>query len=135
MAAARTISRAVGTAPNSILGEAGADRLGGGNGADFLDGGDGTDTLTGGLGADRLTGGTGGDRFVFDDGHAGVGAAARDLVIDFGGAGGDRLDLTAIDANLASAADQMFAWRGTAAFTAVGQVRFTTTLLPGSVVV
>jgi hypothetical protein len=51
--------------------------------------------------------------------------AARDVIQAFNPAGGDRIDLAAIDANAALAGDQGFAFLGTAAFTgAAGQLRY-----------
>ena len=47
---------------------------------------------------------------------------ARDIVADFV-RGEDFISLTAIDANTAAAGDQAFAFIGTAAFTAPGQLR------------
>ncbi len=112
---------------DSLLGDVGSDRLAGGNGNDSLSGGNGIDTLTGGNGTDRMGGDAGGDRFVFDDGHAGVGVGVRDVIAGFDGAGGDRIDLSPIDALLSSAGtDQAFTWRGTLAFNASGQIRYAT---------
>jgi Ca2+-binding RTX toxin-like protein len=146
-------SAAGGNGNDRLYGESGADRLSGGNGADSLYGGDsadvlfgdagndslrggaGNDTLNGGTGADRLAGEAGADRFTFDDGHAGIGSAVRDLLLGFAGSAGDRVDLSAMDANLASSTDQAFAWRGTSGFTGVGQVRFSTSMSPGNVVI
>ena len=72
-----------------------------------------------------MTGGGGNDFFIFDDGHAGVGAA-RDIITDFlGGTGAqsDDLRLGLVDANSGAAGDQAFTFIGTAAFSAVGQLR------------
>jgi len=78
--------------------------IGGGMG-DMLTGGAGDDTVQGGLGAHTLGGGAGADDFVFarlrDSWHGGV-----DLVSDL--AADDRIDLSAIDANLAKAGQQHF---------------------------
>ena len=93
-------------------------------GDDVLVGGDQNDVITGSAGNDRLFGGNGADRFVFDDGHTGLGAANRDRIGDFVRAQGDKLDLDLVDANLKVAGDQDFVFRGTAAFTGIGQVRF-----------
>jgi len=113
-----------------LVGGAGDDRLTGSSQANRLDGGAGNDTLRGGLGSDTLTAGPGADAFVFTSiGEAGKGSLA-DRIIDFGP--DDRLDLQAIDANalIAAPGDQAFSFIGTAAFTAVGQVRM---VLNGSV--
>lgn len=97
---------------DSITGEAGNDRLHGSLGNDILLGGAGYDALLGGDGADRLIGGTeadvliggaGADRFVFT-----TVADGNDRIQDFSRADGDRIDLSAIDANPLVAGDQAF---------------------------
>jgi Ca2+-binding RTX toxin-like protein len=99
----------------TITGSAGNDSLFGGGGGDVLIGNGGTDNLTGGLGADRF-------RFLLP-GDSPVGAG-RDSVIGFVAAEGDRIDLSAIDANTLLAGDQGFIFRGSAAFTgARGEIR------------
>ncbi|MFO1069268.1 MAG: calcium-binding protein [Geminicoccaceae bacterium] len=111
-----------GTAAGETLdGGGGDDLLFGGAGRDRLIGGTGNDRLDGGSGPDRLEGGSGGDRFVFDDGDSGVGARS-DTVADF--AWNDLLDLSRVDAVRGLAGDQAFAWIGSRAFTAAGQLRF-----------
>lgn len=104
-------------------GGVGADVLRGGDGADVLTGGDGQDALFGGFARDLLDGGTGADRM---EGGAGAdtfrfGAEAvssdRDRITDFTAADGDRIDLSAIDADAAADGDQAFAFLGSAAFT------------------
>ena len=86
---------------DSLRGDQGNDVLRGLNGNDTLIGGAGADTLVGGNGIDILTGGAGRDTFVFDTtGSSPV--ATPDQITDFEGAGavqGDRIDLSAIDAN------------------------------------
>jgi Ca2+-binding RTX toxin-like protein len=71
-----------------VHGDAGNDQVFGGQGADQVFGDDGNDTVSGDLGADVLTGGAGADRFLF---RAGGGA---DVVTDFNGAEGDRVQLS-----------------------------------------
>lgn len=102
-----------------------------GEGADLIKGGNGNDTIAGGLGRDTLTGNAGADIFVFlsinddDDG--------RDRITDFSQASGarDLIDLTAIDANTLTGADDAFVLTsggGTGRFTGVaGQLRWTQT--------
>jgi hypothetical protein len=97
----------------------------------MLGGGSG-DLLRGEAGADQLTGGTGGGRDRFDYDAAAdsrPGATLRDLIIGFDGIGSasdiDRIDLAGIDASSATAGNGTFTFRGTAAFTAPGQVRVT----------
>jgi len=59
-------------------------------GAETLSGAGGDDTLSGLAGSDTLTGGGGDDRFVIADNSS-------DIITDFDGANGDRIDLTATD--------------------------------------
>ena len=110
------------------FGTAAGNTLDTGAGADLLLGLGGDDELDGGAGADVLVGGAGNDDFNFDDGNSGVGAANRDVILDFlGGGGAEDIDLSAVDANTGSGGDQAFsATIGTAgaAFTAAGQVRY-----------
>jgi hypothetical protein len=92
---------------NTLSGNAAANVLDGRLGSDVLRGGDGADRLIGGRGADDLFGGSGGDVFVFADGDSGKGLALADSVRDFSRSGGDRIDLSAIDA-VAGGADNRF---------------------------
>ncbi|WP_343713139.1 calcium-binding protein [Inquilinus sp.] len=83
----------------------------------------GNDTLTGGVGADVLKGGTGNDTFAYTSvADSTVAAAGKDTVIDF--QTGDKIDLSAIDADGNSGnGDTAFAF-GTGNFTAVaGEIR------------
>lgn len=98
---------------------AGADTLLGSDGTNELRGGAKGDRLSGGGGADVLTGGPGKDVFVFAAGDSvrdgrdtlegGDGAMAFEKP---GKILGDRLDLTAIDADATLADDQAFQWGG-----------------------
>lgn len=122
-----------GTGNDSIEGQAGDDMLSGGLGADYLAGGTdkddvrgdgGDDVLSGGTGDDRLSGGTGldwswggsgKDTFVFlstsdfkKDGY--VSSRTSEAVYDFGA--GDRIDLSAIDANAKLSGNQAFTFFG-----------------------
>lgn len=122
---------------NVIDGGAGNDTIRGGLGADSLFGGTGNDTISGGLGDDRITGGDGADRmdgglgrdvFVFEDTDG-----STDRILDFN-RGQDKIDLSAIDANGATAANDNFAFIGSAAFSNVaGQLRFAGGVLQGDV--
>jgi Ca2+-binding RTX toxin-like protein len=115
----------------SVLSGAGNDTLAGGAKGDFFNGGagddqlfglGGNDTLIGGAGVDQLRGGEGKDSFRFENVlESGVGAS--DSIADF--QNGDKIDLSAIDANSGSGGDQAFTFIGSAAFTAAGQVRAT----------
>jgi serralysin len=130
------INSLYGLAGNDTLrGNGGADVLDGGDGNDTLRGGSSSDLLIGGasndvlsggavqsgIGADILIGGTGADRFDFDSvddsppGYcdivrAGGGAVAFEGV---GAAGGDRIDVSGIDANANAGGNQAFVFGGT----------------------
>jgi hypothetical protein len=99
-----------GTAGNdTILGLGGADTISGLGGNDSIDGGGGADRITGGVGADTLTGGAQGDVFVFTSLSDSTPAlAGRDRIADFAASQGDRIDLSAIDADSLTAGDQAF---------------------------
>jgi Ca2+-binding RTX toxin-like protein len=129
---------------NLITGNNGNNTLLGLGGNDTLLGGLGNDTLNGGAGTDTLTGSAGDDTFVFgvNIAEAGNGAGTRDVITDFqgaGGAGGDVIDVNAIDANTGVAGNQNFTFLSTAgaAFTAAGQLRYVQvggiTILEGNV--
>jgi serralysin len=102
------------------VGNAAANTLVGGAGPDQLRGLAGGDVLWGGAGADRLVGGLGADVFVFRDARDSAGAAqdrivAGDGAVAFeraGAAGGDVIDVSGIDANLARSGDQDFGFGG-----------------------
>ncbi|RVD56988.1 type I secretion C-terminal target domain-containing protein, partial [Mesorhizobium sp. M7A.F.Ca.ET.027.03.2.1] len=64
--------------------------LRGEGGADTLIGGAGNDLLVGGAGSDTLTGGTGTDTFRLEN------LDIKDLITDFNGGDGDKIDLTAL---------------------------------------
>jgi serralysin len=110
---------------DTCLGGQGNDQLLGGAGNDFLDGqvgndvvrgGAGADNLSGGFDADQLVGGAGNDIFAFRTLDGSVPGAtdriiAGDGAIAFqgaGGAAGDRIDVSGIDADLTSAIDDAF---------------------------
>ena len=103
-----------GSAANGPLlgrGEAGDDLLTGGSGNDVLQGGAGNDVLVGGLGLDVLTGGTSADvfRFLTTDDLASANAGGRaDTITDFSRASRDRIDLSAIDADVTALGNQAF---------------------------
>lgn len=101
---------------DDIRGNAGDDYLFGGTGTDILRGGTGDDTLVGWPGADELIGGRGADIFVFtaasDSTFAshdrilwGDGAAPMEGV---GVRGGDRIDVSTLEANLNVSGNQAF---------------------------
>ena len=108
---------------NDLRGFGGNDVLEGLGGADRLEGGSGHDTLVGGAGADTLLGGAGNDVFDFNSVvEIGVLPGGCDVVGDF--ARGDRVDLSGIDANAGTPANEGFAAPFVAAFTAPGQLRW-----------
>lgn len=95
-------------ADNRLHGNAAANAIAGGGGRDTLFGGDGDDTLSGGLGTDRLVGGDGNDLFVFGKAaDTGIGPGTRDVILRFD-QGRDRIDLSAIDANTLTRANDAF---------------------------
>ena len=108
---------------NVIEGGRGNDQIYGGAGNDSCYGGDGNDRIQGDAGADLMFGGSGADTFWFDDGHTGMGSANRDRIADFNRGQGDKLNVDPIDANLTVGGDQDFVFKGTAAFTGIGQIR------------
>ena len=131
-----------GDGDDTLHGGAGDDRLGGGNGDDTLDGGDdddilngdtgddsldggaGDDALVGGLGNDILKGGDGADRFVFNEASDSTSETA-DLVFDFNAFDGDKIDVSAIDANSWTLEDDAFAFIGDNAFSGTaGELRY-----------
>lgn len=100
---------------------------GSGNGLNnTITGNSAANTLTGGAGMDTLIGGAGKDTFVFSTvSDTGTTANASDVITDFV-RGQDKINLSAIDAFAASASNDAFIWKGTAAFnsTTQGEVRF-----------
>ncbi|MCY1541501.1 Serralysin C [compost metagenome] len=110
---------------NTLTGNAGNNLLDGGAGNDALSGGAGNDRLTGGAGKDSLIGGTGNDTFVFGSlTDMGLTSATWDLISDFT-RGADRIDLSALDANSGTLANDAFSAiiSSTSAFTAAGQLK------------
>jgi Ca2+-binding RTX toxin-like protein len=103
----------------NLFGSAQNDALTGDAGANTLSGGAGDDVLAGGAGADTLKGGAGNDSFVFADiADSTVAESGRDAIVDF--ATGDRIDLSAIDADGdAGNGDTAFSF-GSGGFTGAG---------------
>jgi hypothetical protein len=101
-----------GASSDKLYGGGGNDELNGGAGADVLYGGMGNDVLIGGTGKDVLIGGSGADRFVFH-----VASANSDQILDFRPTEGDKIDLSAIDADIRTSGDQAFTWLGMGGFT------------------
>lgn len=122
-----------GSGNDRLAGWAGHDRLRGGDGHDTLLGGGkndrlfgeaGRDRLAGGTGADLLSGGAGADTFVFlGGGDSRPGRFTRDRITDFE-QGRDRIDLSALDANLLTGPNDAFSFIGGAAFSGqAGELR------------
>lgn len=115
-----------GTLADTLIGGAGDDLLSGaarndllmgGAGRDRLNGGSGNDLISGGLGGDVLAGGAGADRFRWSSVADSPRGQPFDRVVDFDGAAGDRLDVSALVAG-------PFSFIGTAGFAASGaQIR------------
>ncbi|HTV68766.1 MAG TPA: calcium-binding protein [Rhizobiaceae bacterium] len=112
-----------GRGADELNGFGGNDILLGGAGNDDLFGGAGNDRMVGGLGSDWHTGGSGFDRFDFNALNESLPSANRDRITDFQ-LDIDLIDLSTIDANALLAGNQAFTFRGTAAFTAAGQIRY-----------
>jgi Ca2+-binding RTX toxin-like protein len=93
--------------------------------SNLLAGYEGNDALQGGGGRDFLAGGAGADRFVYAAvGDSAVGANA-DRITDFSRAQGDKIDLSAIDANSGTSGNQAFTFIGSGLFTLhAGELRF-----------
>lgn len=101
---------------DDIRGEAGDDYLFGGSGNDRLRGGSGEDTLVGWIGADELIGGRGDYVYLFTAASDST-FAGPDLILWGDGAppmegvgvrGGDRIDVSTLDANLNVRGNQAF---------------------------
>jgi Ca2+-binding RTX toxin-like protein len=113
-----------GTAANGT-GNAQNNTITGNAGANTLSGAAGNDLLVGAAGADRLFGGAGADVFGFAAGDSGADLATADYIGDFTRADGDRIDLSAIDANTDRGGNQPFAFVGTATFSGTaGELRY-----------
>ena len=118
---------------NTIAGKKGKDTINGDLGNDILVGGKGRDRLTGGEGSDQLSGGRGRDRFIYTSMTDSRGSTAtRDTITDF--RGGDKIDLSAIDANASIDGNQAFAFIKKKSFSGVsGQLRFSGGLLEADI--
>jgi Ca2+-binding RTX toxin-like protein len=104
----------------NLSGGAGNDYIDGRGGGDTINGGAGDDILIGGSGADILFGGSGADVFKYMSLVEGF-----DQIFSFSQSDGDKIDLSAIDANELLSGDQAFTFIGTAAFSgAPGELRY-----------
>jgi len=113
-----------GFAPEAIVGQAGNNVLDGGGGYDVITAKDGDDTLIGGLGADSLVGDGGADVFDFNNiNESRPGQANRDFINGFVH-GEDLIDLSGIDANTLTGANDAFDFIGSNAFSGTaGELR------------
>jgi len=123
---------AYGAVIENAVGGGGDDVISGNSANNVLAGGGGNDSLNGLFGTDRAEGGAGADIFAFSSIGDSVDYLRRsdgkkwtaDVLGDFT-SGVDRIDLSAIDANFGTAADDAFAFIGTGAFTRrAGELRF-----------
>ncbi|MGF6232292.1 Ca2+-binding RTX toxin-like protein [Inquilinus ginsengisoli] len=113
------------TGIENLSGSHGDDSLIGNSGMNTLQGWNGNDVLTGAGGKDTLAGGTGTDRFAYTASADSAVGANADRITDFSHAQGDKIDLSAIDADTGSAGDQAFSFIGPALYTGVaGQLRY-----------
>ncbi|OQP86748.1 hypothetical protein BTR14_09950 [Rhizobium rhizosphaerae] len=109
---------------DTLLGYKGNDTLSGNSGDDTLYGGDGNDTLLGGLGADNLYGGAGKDSFIYKSVGESNALNGIDTIHDFWGKAGDRINLSAIDANSLTSKNDAFSFIGAKAFSGkAGELR------------
>ena len=116
-----------GSGDDTVVGDDGNDTLYGGTGDDVLVGGAGDDILVGGPGSDTLSGGTGADRFVFRPGDLDADPAKSDRITDFSRDDGDRIDLSAFDADPTTSKRDAFTFVGTAGFSKrAGELRIDT---------
>ena len=98
----------------------GSVRILSGAGDDVLFGSANADTLYGGLGADAIDGGAGADLYLYRSAAESTAAARDSLVLG----AGDRIDLSQVDADAGTGADDGFTFIGGAAFSgAAGQLR------------
>lgn len=113
---------------NEFYGGRYSDRLYGRAGNDHLDGGRGVDALYGNAGADVLTGGGPSDqrdRFIyFHAADSRPGEGNHDRITDFV-SGVDRVEISRLDADLATAGNQAFTLIGTTPFSgSAGELRY-----------
>lgn len=95
-------------AANTITGNEGVNVLDGKGGVDTIKGGDGNDVIFGGLGNDLLYGQAGWDVFAVRQESVSLMTLETDRIFDLDIAGGDRVDLSAIDADSTTMGNQAF---------------------------
>lgn len=99
--------------------------------ADTLIGNAGDNVFVGGAGRDVMTGGGGNDRFVFSAmTETSASLSLADVITDF--SLGDIIDLSGIDANRATAANDAFRGTFVTSFTGAGQLMFSNGVLYGN---
>ena len=114
-----------GSGGDTLRGGSGDDQLIGGSGNDFLLGESGVDRLYGGSGKDQLTGGSSGDTFIYKATSEST-MSTRDSILDFSRSAGDKVDLSAVDANTKVSGNQTFTWIGENNYTGkAGEFRIT----------
>ncbi|TMJ19752.1 MAG: serine 3-dehydrogenase [Alphaproteobacteria bacterium] len=127
----RNVQIAFGATIENAIAGGGDDSLTGNNASNLLIGNGGNDVILGGKGTDRIEGGAGGDVFAFGGPGDSMDYTYRsdgkklspDIITDFV-SGTDKIDLSAIDADAGTEANDAFAWIGAGAFTGVaGQLR------------
>jgi Ca2+-binding RTX toxin-like protein len=120
------------SAPGQPLASGFGDKIFGLGGNDALKGLGGNDLLDGGAGQDFLFGGKGADRFVFALATDTAVGATRDVIVDFRHLQHDRINLTAIDANINQGGDQAFHFIGHHQFSGkAGELRFANHIVRG----
>ncbi len=110
---------------DTMFGGVGNDKLGGGTGNDKLYGDAGDDLLAGRYGADHISGGAGSDTFDYYAATDSGKGSAHDVISDFTGIhahGGDRIDLSKIDADVNRGGNQAFTFVGTTPDLKAGQL-------------
>ena len=111
---------------DSVTGNASDNVINGGAGNDTLTGGSGNDILVGGAGRDTMSDQVGDNIYRYFNTSESTAGLYRDVILDFT-SGFDRLDLSAIDADLNIAGNQAFTFIGTNNFSETsGEVRFFT---------
>ena len=112
------------SAPGTLVGNAGNNTMIGGFSNNQINGNDGNDTLEGRNGADTLVGGSGSDTFVYNVvSDSDAGSTQRDFINGFSN-GFDRIDLSAVDANANTGANDAFVFIGSAVFSgSAGELR------------
>lgn len=114
-----------------VIGSKGNDVLQGDDRLNELSGGAGNDTINGRGRKDILSGGTGKDIFMYASIKDSLtGSHRRDVIRDFNGGAGDRINLSTIDAFSGRSGNQAFVYIGSNTFSGRrGEVRFSSGLL------